>query len=511
MNTFSYRTLGRLDWRALLVFGWPLVIYIATLAPTIYNLDSAELVTAAATRGLVRATGYPLYLLLGQLWAKVPVGDVGYRLNLFSAFCGALTLFLADRVLRRFRVNGWAAVGALGLLATAPYFWGLSLVAEVYTLHSAIMAGFILALLWWAENPAPLRLGVVGLLAGLGLAHHLAMSLLLPGAAFYLLSTSPRKALAPKTLLLALAGLVAGLSPYLDLPLRYMGQPAFNYAGSYNAALQFQPVNLLSLDGLWWLVTGRAFSGQMFGYSAGELWLETRHFIAQLSQAFFAVGLGPGILGLVVLVRRDPRQAILLSSMFVVNAAFYINYRVVDKDTMFMPTYLIWGLWVGIGYQALLSWLPGSAQPGSWRWSRPVFRGLILGAVILALIWNWRLVDLSQDWSTRRRGESILRQVAPNAIVFGWWDTVPVVQYLQLVEGKRPDVLAVNRFLISPADLSRALEREVNLRPIYIDSSPIQSDLDLQLLRAGPIYRLVQQPHWVEPGGSPRLPGRSQR
>ena len=55
-------------------FGLPFILYLLTLAPTIYNLDSAELTTAAATSGLVRATGYPLYLLLGRIWSWLPIG-----------------------------------------------------------------------------------------------------------------------------------------------------------------------------------------------------------------------------------------------------------------------------------------------------------------------------------------------------------------------------------------------------------------------------------------------------
>ena len=64
--------------RSIVAFGLPLVLYLGTLAPTVYNLDSAEFSTAAHTRGLVRATGYPLYLLIGHLWSLIPVGDVGY-------------------------------------------------------------------------------------------------------------------------------------------------------------------------------------------------------------------------------------------------------------------------------------------------------------------------------------------------------------------------------------------------------------------------------------------------
>ena len=47
-----------MDWRALAAFGFPFTLYLLTLAPTIYNLDSAELTTAAATGGIVRAAGH---------------------------------------------------------------------------------------------------------------------------------------------------------------------------------------------------------------------------------------------------------------------------------------------------------------------------------------------------------------------------------------------------------------------------------------------------------------------
>jgi hypothetical protein len=119
----------------------------------------------------VRATGYPLYLLLGYFWSRLPIGDVGYRMNLFSAFNGALTVLLADRILRRWRIAPWATFGALGLLACATFFWALSLIAEVYTLHTALMAALILLLLRWGDDPIPRRLALVGFVMGASLGH----------------------------------------------------------------------------------------------------------------------------------------------------------------------------------------------------------------------------------------------------------------------------------------------------------------------------------------------------
>lgn len=492
-----------LDRRSLLAFLTPLILYMLTLAPTIYNLDSAELTTAAASGGLMRSTGYPLYLILGRLWSFIPVGDVGYRMNLLSAVCGALTIALADRILRRLGVGPWAAFGALGLLATSPFFWGLSLVAEVYTLHTALMAAFILALMRWGESPQPKRLGVAALIAGLGIAHHVSTVLLGPAAVMYVLSAAWRKALAPKAWLAALLGLACGLAVYLYIPARYLTQPAFNYAGVYNAALEFQPVNLASPAGMWWLVSGKTFAGQMFAYRGAEILGEARSFIGYLWQAFFAVGIGPGLLGLAALFKRNRSHAGMLAMMFLLNAIFYVNYRVLDKETMYLPTHLIWSLWVGIGLQVLLSWLQNSA-PADHRHKLTVSLSFVLmGAVLAAGLWNWRSVDLSHDRSTRQRSEAVLQNAKPGALVFGWWDIVPAVQYLQLVEGRRPDVAAINRFLISPDDLVRAIEKEVKYRPVYIDSSPNGLSDSLELRKVGPVYQVLVR---AQPSKAGRFP-----
>jgi hypothetical protein len=438
----------------------------------------------------MRSTGYPLYLTLGSLWSKIPVGDVGYRMNLFSAFMGALTIFLADRSLRKCGVSGWASLGALGLLATGTFFWGMSLIAEVYTLHTALMAGFVFAMLCWREKPSPFRITLVGLLAGMGLAHHAAFILLIPGALFFLLSTSRRQLLTLKSLGYALVGLMLGLSFYLYLPIRYAAQPAFNYAGVYDADLVFHPVNLQTLQGLWWLVSGSAFTGQMFAYTGAQVWGEVVHFAQELARAFFFVGIGPGLLGLFMSFKRDRYMAVMFALMFAFSAGFFINYSVIDKNTMFLPAYLVFAWWVGIGLQTILDWLKNNDHDHALLWEKVILKGALPVLVLFSLAWNWRLVDLSNDWSARARGEAILQRVQSGALVIGWWDTVPVIQYLQLVEGRRPDVQALNRFFIAPHDLRTLVQKEVEYQPVYIDSPSKDLLQDLDVDEVGPIYQI---------------------
>src|SRR5436305_8369474 len=73
-----------------LIFLGCLVILLRTMAPSLYTLDSAELAIGAKTLGIVHAPGYPLYLLVAHLFTLLPIGDVAYRVNVFSAISLAL-------------------------------------------------------------------------------------------------------------------------------------------------------------------------------------------------------------------------------------------------------------------------------------------------------------------------------------------------------------------------------------------------------------------------------------
>ena len=141
---------------------------------------------------------------------------------------------------------------------------------------------------------------------------------------------------------------------------------------------------------------------------------------------------------------------------------------------------------MGLGYDALSHWLNDEgARRTTWA-----IRTVMVGVVVMALVWNWNQVDQSNDWSTRQRSEEILSLVEPDAIVLGWWDTVPGVQYLQLVEGQRPDVLAINRFLISGDDMAQLIEENAAQRPIYINNPPVEFLRTLHVEPVGSLYRL---------------------
>ena len=119
----------------LITAGVTLLIYLQTLAPTIFVWDSAELTTGAYTLGIVHAPGYPVYLLVAHLFTYLPFGDVAYRVNLLSAVASSATIYLLLHLLRAFTQSQLARITAALALGFSFYVWSLSIFAEIYTFH----------------------------------------------------------------------------------------------------------------------------------------------------------------------------------------------------------------------------------------------------------------------------------------------------------------------------------------------------------------------------------------
>lgn len=66
-------------------------VYLYTLAPSVTLEDSGEFITAAVHFGVPHPPGYPLWTIGTWLISQFfPFENVAWRVNLFSAICGAL-------------------------------------------------------------------------------------------------------------------------------------------------------------------------------------------------------------------------------------------------------------------------------------------------------------------------------------------------------------------------------------------------------------------------------------
>ena len=117
---------------ALILFLASFGLYIRTLAPSLLFGDSAEFQTITYTLGIGHPTGYPIYVLLAKLFTLLPIGEIAYRVNLFSAFCAALTVGMVYLMIRRLGAANAAAIYGSLVLASMPLFWKYASIAEVY-------------------------------------------------------------------------------------------------------------------------------------------------------------------------------------------------------------------------------------------------------------------------------------------------------------------------------------------------------------------------------------------
>jgi hypothetical protein len=359
----------------------------------------------------------------------------------------------------------------------------------VYTLHTLLTVSLLWLLLRWEERRSDALLAAFGLLFGLSFGNHMSTLLLIPAFGIFLLAVAGKQLFHPKRLVTLLVPFVAGLGIYLYIPLRYLADPPFNYAGAFDAAGQFIPLDMTRPANVWWLISGKGFQQLMFDYSSAEFLEEMGQAAHRLWGSFLGLGLVPGILGVWVQARRRWRHFVLFGLIFAANLAFFVNYRVVDKTTMFVPVYLIWAIWIGQGYAALVEWVQGwrlaeARRSPAWAW------GLVL-LVVVALFVNWPLVNVRNDTRAHDRAQAALSEAGPEAIIFGWWTSAPPIHYLQMVENQRPDVLVINRFLIGAEEMYALIDRSLGRRPVYV----MELDEGLigayQIVPTGPMFELT--------------------
>lgn len=456
------RQLARLPLAAdALIFAASLSLYTSTLSPSVYTFDSAELAAGVYSLGIVHATGYPVYLLLAKLFTlAVPVGDVAYRVNLFSAACAAFSLVALRRVMIALTDSLGSALAATAMFGASYPLWSEAVAAEVYTLHLLFVTGMIWLALRWRATGRPRFPILLALILGLSLGNHMSTVLVAPGLALLIWAGARRRPVSLSTWGLALLAAALGPLTYLYLPVRYAANPALNFALVLD-------VDLRTLDGIIWMARGAMFADWMFGYRLAEIPAQAIDFVVLLWQAFFGIGLIIAAIGVRELWRRDRSLSVALGLIFVVTAAFYINYRVFDKDTMFLPTFLIVSLWIAMGLRGLQDRLGRAGAAVGW--------GAV--AVIAAMLFvNYPRVNLADNWTAREYAETVFRDVPPDSLVVGSWIDITPLEYLQVAEGKRPDVTLFDYGLYG-------LGRRAKLRAQSFDEENIRRITQLEIRR----------------------------
>lgn len=352
----------------LALFFGAVLLYTLTLHGDVQPADSGEFQIAAITLGIPHPPGYPLFTMLGWLFAQVPIGSPFARVSFLSVIASSLTLVVVsltvqhvlaaktDERVRRWDseekspqplisspphlftreaslphlIAGLLAALALGLSTT---FWAQATTTNIRSLTALFTALMLfVSAQAYATRKASMLIAFAVVL-GFGVGHH--VSLVFVGAVlgvFVLMETwrGEERGEMLRVLPKAVIAFLLTQLVWLYLPLR-------DAAGA-----RFAPGNLTTLDGLLFHIFARGFAGDMLAFAAPEFLFDRLALLPTLlTFQFSAPLLVLMALAWVVLIWR--RQAIGLAWLiaFALHLFITITYRAPQTVEYALPCWVI--------------------------------------------------------------------------------------------------------------------------------------------------------------------------
>ncbi len=536
------------------VFLAVLLLYWFTLAPGVVGGDAGEHQFAVPLLGIPHTTGYPLYVLTGKLWTMlIPLGSMAWRMNLFSAFWGALAAAVTALVVYRLSIldvrhlhyapaqlftvfnsearhnpkskipnmpewmqnpkSTWPGALTAGIaLSFGLTLWQWSTIAGVRPMNVFFFALLTLEAIIWAEQQqqhsvaAERTLRWLALTVGLSLAHHRTTIFYLPSLVGWIWWYDRHLIRQPKRLLtLALLSL-APLSLYLFIYLRGINNPPYTHEPIYN------------LQSFWFLVGSGDSQGLFFSIDPAYLPARLQFLWADLLAQLSWPGVILATIGGAILLRRRPDHFIFQSLLVALLLLFTLDFEVVNLNEApawyQMPSFFILAVWGGVAVNGILDFgfwilnLRTVPQP-----SRSVAPSLFTLLVITLFTFtlarpNWqtlRTVSTAplDEWRQLLRGtqaqrfvDSSLPFVQPNAIIWGDWEQYTPLRYSQLINGVRPDVTARNPLNNWPEKIASAHKAG---QPVYLARKPANLPGTPFLSMVGPLIHIGTQPQLKPP------------
>jgi hypothetical protein len=365
--------------------------YTQTLLPGVDPGDTGGFQAAVLWPEVSARQAYPLYYNLARPFvsAAAPT-DPARALNLFSAIWGAAAVGLLVFVCAS--VTGSLAGGAAagGLLAFSYTFWTQAVIAEVYTLHLALIASCLVVLYMYAAKPTRARLALFFVVYAIAFGNHFSMILLLLPFAVFLLQTTPEPArlFRPSVISIALAAVAVGALQYAPNFMAVWGEHDAP-AGWASRAAAF-----------WFDTTKQDWRDQMvLGIQATQASDRVAMWWFDARQQFGLAGLAAAAVGTVGVWRMSRPWAILVATALVINTAFALTYNVGDTHVFFLPGHFMTAFCAGtaVAWAMRIPWAP---------------RAIVATIAVLFIAWRGWTTWPAVDRHTDRRAQQLIAGLA---------------------------------------------------------------------------------------------------
>jgi|GEM_PF-1627863 len=406
-------------------------VYLSTLCPTVYLGDSGELTAAAFCLGIPHNSGYPLYCLLGKFFCLIPLGNVGFRMNLLSTCLAVVTVWLVYSMVARWTRSWLAGFVSAGVLAFSPLFWLQTVSAEVYTLHMFFVALLMRVLFWWDQEKAFSSLAFLVFLTGLSFGNHLQTVMLAPGVLWIVFTGEPRALLNVKRFLILTALFVVALSVYVYLPIRTEAGAAIHW-GDPNTWDRFIAH-----------ATGSAHrESYVFAKTGAE-------YLIRAKDAVFSIGSELGILLFFSLwgwLRSGTRWMVfwVLVIVFDFFYTLFLNTISLEVTPFLLPSVLVLVILAGMGIARGVAMIESLWDGGGMRMR--ALKAACCLIPIFALFFHYDLSAQNKNYTAYEWAENILSSVDRGTTLFMEGDNIffPIL-YLRVAERSREDLRLYDR------------------------------------------------------------------
>jgi hypothetical protein len=440
----------------LLVF----IVYLFTLAPSVIQIDSGELAAVQKTLGIAHPTGYPLFTIIGYIFLKIPLPftDI-YKANLLAALWCSIGIYFfinsAQLILRNAKLvvrdkktkakriqtsepdeNEFiklilpSVAGGL-LLAFSKTFWMQSTSVEVYSFQIFLfnLIAFVALSAFFNERDKIKHWIFVAIALALGFANHMTTLLILPLIAVLFFGKEKFNASAIKKIGVMLAVFFPLLALfYLYIPLRASSNPAINWG------------NVISGENFWRHFTGRQYQVWLFS-SFDSAKKQLSYFLENLPAEFVYIGLIIAVVGIFSSFKYSKKIFLAIFLTFIFSVFYSINYDIVDIDSYFLLSYIMFCFFGVFGFGKIISMIKSKV-------------GIAVTVCVLPILFESTFTFSKVDQSGNKTFEdytlAILNNADPNSVIFSYqWDYfISPSYYFQHAEGIRNDVAIVDKELL---------------------------------------------------------------
>jgi len=436
-------------------FFIPFIVYVTTLAPGLYFIDTGELAAVCVKLGIAHPTGYPLFTILGSIFAKLPIGDYIYRLNIMCAVLSSITALVffnmmyfiltelnlnkeQDKSTRFYtdEKNTLTAIlisfsGAM-VLAFSSTFWNTSNSLEVYSLHVLLVVTVMFLYLKagnsYVKGDYDLKYWLLfAFVLGLSFTNHLSTIFLSVGFLYLYFAVNGFSKMSFKKILYMIIPFVLALSVYV-----------YFFVRGDNTVIAWG--NPVTWDNFMRHVSGKQFSVWMFT-STGSASKQFSHFVDIFPKEFFYIPVIIAIFGIIETFLKQKRFFYFTLLLFVFNILYAINYDIHDIDTYFLLAFVVTSIWFALGLKFLFAKMKISGLAA-------VSLSLIIPA--FSIYGNYDENNLKNSHFVKEYTNNVFRSAREKSIIMSTqWDFwVSASFYEQYVHNIRPDVIVIDKELM---------------------------------------------------------------